>query len=91
VEVRIRIEDEIEKAFSRPCLCTSEEKLDTGQCTRVVSGICVVVHETDTSYASQKPLYVGLVLGVCMRKFGTSVGCWYKRRYKYERYLKEQS
>ena len=52
-------EDEVEKALSRPCLYTSEEKLDTGLSTRVVSGIRAVVRGTDTRYVSRKPLYVG--------------------------------
>ena len=52
-------EDEVEIALSIPCLYTSEEKLDTGLYTGVVSGIRAVVRGTDTRYMSQKPVYVG--------------------------------
>jgi hypothetical protein len=69
--VRIRIEDEVEKVLSRTSLYTSEEKLDASLSTRVVSHICVIVHEMDARYVSQKLmfvswelLYVGQVLDV---------------------------
>jgi hypothetical protein len=58
VEVRIRMEDEVENGLSRPCLYTSEEKLDTGLSTRVVSGICAIVREKDMRYVSWKPMSV---------------------------------
>jgi hypothetical protein len=52
------MKDEVEKALSRPCLYTSEEKLDTGLSTRVMSGIRAVVRGTDTRYISWKPMSV---------------------------------
>jgi hypothetical protein len=96
VEVRSRMEDGVEKAFHRPCLYTSEEKLDMGLPSRVVSRIRAVVRGTDTRYISRKPMsmsqkpwYVGLVLDVGMIytrvsdvgvRYSTSVGWWCERR-----------
>jgi hypothetical protein len=92
------MEDEVEKALSRPCLYTSEEKLDTGLSMRVVSGIGDVVRGTDTRYVSQKPMsvgrklwHVGLVWDVGKRygsvfdvgtRDGISVVGWYEITYK---------
>ena len=40
----VKEEDEVEKALSRPCLHTSEEKLDTGLSTLDSHGYVAQVH-----------------------------------------------